>query len=79
MMEMQRQWECVHFQKPQMTTSRILSWSFYSNPVVLEAPGGVEVEDEEHIGPVKYNDFVFLMLGADKSLEDKKRKESISS
>lgn len=55
---------------------RILSWSFYSDPVVLEALGWVEVEDEEHIGPVKYNDFVLLMLGADKSLEDKRRKES---
>lgn len=37
----------------------------------------MEVEDEEHLGPVKHDDFVLLVLGADKSLkEDKRRKES---
>lgn len=59
-----------------MRTSRILSWSFYSNPVVLEALGGVEVEDEEHVGSVKNNDLVSFMLGADKSLEDKRREKN---
>lgn len=58
-----------------MRPSRILSWSSYSNPVVLEALGGVEVEDEEHVGPVKHNDLVLFVLGADKSLEDKRREE----
>lgn len=58
-----------------MRLSRILPWSFYSNPVVLEALGGVEVEDEEHVGPVKHNDLVLFVLGADKSLEDKRRKK----
>lgn len=34
----------------------------------------MEVEDEEHVGPVEHNDFVLLVLGADKSLDEKRRK-----
>lgn len=52
-----------------MRAKRILSWNFYSHPVVLEALTGVEVEDKDHICPVKHNDLVLFMLGADKGLE----------
>lgn len=55
-----------------MRAERILSWNFYSHPVVLEALSGVEVEDKEHICPVKHNDLVLLMLGADKGLQGEK-------
>ena len=61
-----------------MEPERILSWSFYGHPVVLEALAGVEVEDKDHMCPVKHNDLVLFMLGADKALggggERKKRK-----
>lgn len=56
-----------------MRAKRILSCNFYSHPVVLEALTGVEVEDKEHICPVKHNDLVLFMLGADKGLEGEKR------
>lgn len=39
----------------------------------------MEVEDEEHVGPVKHNDLVLFVLGADKSLEDKRREEHTQS
>lgn len=55
-----------------MRAKRILSWNFYSHPVVLEALTGVEVEDKEHICPVKHNDLVLFMLGADIGLEEEK-------
>ncbi|TNN75115.1 hypothetical protein EYF80_014688 [Liparis tanakae] len=48
---------------------RILPWNFYSHPVVLEALTWVEVEDKDHVSPVKHNDLVLSMLGADKGLE----------
>lgn len=34
----------------------------------------MKVEDEEHVAPVEHNDFVLLVLGADKSLDEKRRK-----
>lgn len=55
-----------------MRAKRILSWNFYSHPVVLEALIGVEVEDKEHISPVKHNDLVLFMRSADKGLEGEK-------
>lgn len=61
-----------------MKAKRILSWNFYSHPVVLEALAGVEVEDKEHICPVKHNDLVPFMLGADKGLEGGKGREKKS-
>jgi len=51
-----------------MRVKRILSWSFYSHPVVLEARASVEVEDKEHVCPVKHNDLVPFMLSADECL-----------
>lgn len=54
---------------------RILSWSFYSHPVVLEALTRVEVEDKEHIWPVKHNDLVLFMPGTDKGLEGERREK----
>lgn len=58
-----------------MRLKRILSWSFYSNSVALEAFAGVKVEDEEHVCPVKHNDLVPFMLGADKGLEGEEKKK----
>ncbi len=55
-----------------MRAKRIPSWNFYSHPVVLEALTGVEVEDKEHICPVKHNDLVLFMLGTDKGLVGEK-------
>lgn len=60
-----------------MRAERILSWSFYCHPVVLEALAGVEVEDKEHIRSVKHNDLVPFMLGADKGLQGEERKKLI--
>lgn len=56
-----------------MRVKRILSCSFYTDPVVLEASVGVEVEDKEHVCPVKHNDLVPFMLGANKGLEGERR------
>lgn len=56
-----------------MRGKRILSRDFYSHPVVLEALTGVEVEDKEHICPVKHNDLVLFMLGADKGLQGEEK------
>lgn len=61
-----------------MRAKRILSCNFYSHPVVLEALIGVEVEDKEHISPVKHNDLVPFMLGTDKGLEGEKRERKKS-
>lgn len=54
---------------------RILSCSFYTDPVVLEASVGVEVEDKEHVCPVKHNDLVPFMLGANEGLEGKEERK----
>lgn len=43
---------------------------------MLEALSGVEVEDKEHICPVKHNDLVLFMLGTDKGLENEKGEKS---
>lgn len=53
---------------------RILSWNFYRHPVVLEALTGVEVEDKQHMCPVKHYDLVLFMLGTDKGLEGGEKK-----
>lgn len=58
-----------------MRAKRILSWNVYSHPVALEALSWVEVEDKEHICPVKHNDLVPFMIGTDKGLEGKKREK----
>lgn len=52
---------------------RILSWCFYTHPVALEALVWVEIEDKEHICPVKHDDLVSFMLGTDEGLEEEKR------
>lgn len=51
---------------------RILSWCVYTHSVVLEAVAGVEVEDKEHICPIKHNDLVPFMLCTDVGLEEEK-------
>lgn len=43
---------------------------------MLEALSGVEVEDKEHICPVKHNDLVLFMLGTDKGLENEMGEKS---
>lgn len=57
---------------------RIPSWTLYSHPVALVALSGVEVEDKERICPVKHNDLVPFMLGADVGLEGEKWREKKS-
>lgn len=61
-----------------MGARRILSWTFYSHPVALVALAGVEVEDKDHICPVKHYDLVLFMLDADIALKGEKgRKEKL--
>lgn len=59
-----------------MRPKRILSRRFHSHLIALEALTGVEVEDKEHVCPVKHNDLVVFMLGADIGLAGRGKKKS---
>ena len=48
--------------------NNVFSWFFNTYPIICEATGRVEVEDEQETSPFIYDDFVYFMFERDISL-----------